>query len=701
MSYLNLPRLTFAGLFEADVNTVNNDVRNFSASTFEPRFQTPQVQLPGGKTEFNGWWNPNGSNNFRLLQCVTTGAAAPHGMACADADPALGLTVDAQISRTAAKIVDLDPQFQFASAIWGMRIALMGGDTLLMSAEFLPASFRDIYFGRLINEGSGQPVPGSSGASARFTGTLARVAFTAEAARSPFLRALETVAKANDGRLSMSLMTYGYRRTAVKDGRTFGSVIGSIGPWLRGEPLNFAPGRRFAPVVTQDNPFAGASGIGFMNAALAPDKAVLSVDFGMSLPLLLSSEGTGDAAQPIILPMNIGPLRVVVQKQADGFKVGADGALELTAVTAAGDKLNPGQYEEIGVIQGYDFAWLRRTGGIVDLPVPPAARALIHDHPLAILSSDPKSGETIAIRETVAGLWVRADDFVQRLDTAKEGWTASTASLHAMKYGAPYAGAPLNVSLQPEQQGAGGTDDPNEVKPPQAPIPPINVPSAKISLPSALTAGPDGVATLTYQALDPGNPRGYIDGQIYVFKYSFAVSSNSPSPQSPMPRFENIAVHVRNAFTPPATPSWETDIAPILIQYGNLYPIMSRGLFSLSDYATVVANARLLYLAFTLPIDDPNYMPATRDLSAGKRAMLLSWLAGYLTGAPGDYGALPVLPAGAALENPLAPVVTGADHPTHLTEAVARAAIASLGDGNDGKTAAVRAFLSGSFAQFR
>lgn len=74
MSYLGLPRLTFSGLFEADVNTVNNDVRNFDVATFEPRFQTVQEPAPDGKgLIYNGWWNPRGFNAFRLLECVATG----------------------------------------------------------------------------------------------------------------------------------------------------------------------------------------------------------------------------------------------------------------------------------------------------------------------------------------------------------------------------------------------------------------------------------------------------------------------------------------------------------------------------------------------------------------------------------------------------------------------------------------------------
>src|SRR5205085_2407495 len=65
---------------------------------------------------------------------------------------------------------------------------------------------------------------------------------------------------------------------------------------------------------------------------------------------------------------------------------------------------------------------------------------------------------------------------------------------------------------------------------------------------------------------------------------------------------------------------------PILAQYANLYPVMSRRLLDLTDYAAVVANARILRLSFSLPVSDPNSMPVTRDLSANKRATLLKWL---------------------------------------------------------------------------
>ena len=62
MSYCTLPRLTFSGQFQADVSTVNNDVRHYDDGSFEARFQ----ELQAGPS-LNGWWNPEGTGAFRLV----------------------------------------------------------------------------------------------------------------------------------------------------------------------------------------------------------------------------------------------------------------------------------------------------------------------------------------------------------------------------------------------------------------------------------------------------------------------------------------------------------------------------------------------------------------------------------------------------------------------------------------------------------
>ncbi len=90
-------------------------------------------------------------------------------------------------------------------------------------------------------------------------------------------------------------------------------------------------------------------------------------------------------------------------------------------------------------------------------------------------------------------------------------------------------------------------------------------------------------------------------------------------------------MHVRDAFPVPANPTWD-DIKPIFVQYGNLYPIMSQRLVNLSNPIDVKTYAKILHLAFTREINDPNYMPVTRDLSEGKRLTIVKWLEKVMRG---------------------------------------------------------------------
>ena len=122
MSYLDRLRLTFFGDFQADVSTVNNDVRHYDNAAFEPRFQDPAQ----GTVE-NGWWHPTGSNAFRLLACRVRRVHLADGTVTGDptVDPAAGLRIGGSAQRVSGKLVDLDPQWQLASQIWGLEVRLV------------------------------------------------------------------------------------------------------------------------------------------------------------------------------------------------------------------------------------------------------------------------------------------------------------------------------------------------------------------------------------------------------------------------------------------------------------------------------------------------------------------------------------------------------------------------------------------------
>lgn len=73
-------------------------------------------------------------------------------------------------------------------------------------------------------------------------------------------------------------------------------------------------------------------------------------------------------------------------------------------------------------------------------------------------------------------------------------------------------------------------------------------------------------------------------------------------------------------------PVFESDVKPFMAQYAQLYPIMSEHLFDIADYDALVQNRQAMLLAFSRSIEDPNYMPVTRDMSQGRIDTLVKWL---------------------------------------------------------------------------
>jgi hypothetical protein len=160
-----------------------------------------------------------------------------------------------------------------------------------------------------------------------------------------------------------------------------------------------------------------------------------------------------------------------------------------------------------------------------------------------------------------------------------------------------------------------------------------STPPGKLQLPSGGAKVTGGKATVTITATDPGNPRGYVDGQVYFATYDFdpPVEGYNQDPD------DLISVQIYQQTPITGTPTWRNGIGDILRQYGMLYPIM--GQFRLWTYGGVVENnakiARVLRLDASLPL----HMPATRDLSSIRCNLILSWFdAGMPYGPIGPVG---------------------------------------------------------------
>src|SRR4029077_3651996 len=111
----------FNGCSQADFSTINNDVRFYDVEHFKPQYQLPDSS---GVTP-NGSWQPEGTGIFRLIGCTVTGGWLD-GTAVT-ADPVLGMSLENSDQRVSGKLVDLDPQQQLVSEIWGMSLRLTDG----------------------------------------------------------------------------------------------------------------------------------------------------------------------------------------------------------------------------------------------------------------------------------------------------------------------------------------------------------------------------------------------------------------------------------------------------------------------------------------------------------------------------------------------------------------------------------------------
>jgi hypothetical protein len=544
VSYLNRPRLHFAGRFEADVSTVNNLPANFDNARFVPG--DDQRTTDNSK----GAWNPRGTGSWRLIGCTVTAATYADGSVVPDSDPTTAMAVAHNRDRVAPKIVDLDPQQQLVSTLWGLELRLVDRS----GADALRGSFEAAAFSDLWNRVPGDPNPGDFTLGAFYQSALTNVVWN-DAVDSRWLRELRAAVGA--GPVSVKFNVDGFSMDWTSPVFATGRIVGTIGPAAASDPKRFVLGRQLAPADA-------SSPLNFAVAVVDDATQRIVVDLGNALP-------TAALGGPIAL----GTLTLAAfdaQTTVATFAYGGDG-------------------------------WYERTAGICEIPSDgPLSNdqlAQIALSPLLLL--DPANGNAVVAAEAANGAHVRADQFVYRLDAGEQ----AEISLYTTAFGRTAPGMAVASSVGTQGLQPGG--------------PPIGVPpNALIAEPSPAVSDANGVATLTLRTSDPGNARGYIDGQVYAVQYAVAGGIVDP--------YNFISVLLWTAVPDVAEPAWWPDLQPVFVQFGNLYPIM-HPIVDLRTYDSVVAKRELLRAVFSLPVEHPNYMPVTRDLSGAKRKLILKWLA--------------------------------------------------------------------------
>ena len=579
MSYLHRPGLTFSGTFEANVATGNNS----------PDFYTnpPTAPAPSGLN-----WNFMGGSEFRLRGCAV-GSVVDDEEIAAD-DPIRTAVVTDAIDRVAAKIVDLDPQWQSASELYGLRVRVVAEGVELLAGEFEPAGFRDV-----------GGVPDATGRvrdpHARYVSVLGDLTW-APTGTSGFLDRLR--AATDEELLAIRLTTHTFDFRALT-----GRIEGAVGPYRRGEPRRFIAGRHFRPQQ-------GGLPLNDFDGVVSGDR--LTVDLSNSLAI--------DAQQAGLTT----EIRVGLLTQPDAV---------------AGAVVSEGQNVIMlgGPVPYQDDDWLHTTGGLVTVELPAGAtaevegRRLIEQRPLALLRGTAQ--RRVAIRETPDGLLVRADNETCRLEP---GQPFSTP-IGVTRYGIPQVGSQVEASIA----------DPND-------DPPINTPRELLRLSDVAPTDAEGWTVLRIDGDERGatSPRPNLDGQLY--QVIFAVGDEG----------DLLVVHLYDRYLPPVEPTWEGHVRDLLKPYAEQYAVMKQRVFDIGDYAVIKNRGEILRFALSREVADPNYMPVTRDLSAGKRDTILAWLA------------LPDLPEGPpATPTPTpqpSPALTAAADPSDDPDAVPAAFVGKL-----------------------
>lgn len=602
MSYLSTLRLHFAGKFQANVSTVNNDPGHFDNATFLSSYQAMQgnsMQPP------NGWFNPQGDAAWRFLGCVVTAAWMPAG-AVPTSDPVLQCIVADSDGQAPAKLVDLDSEQQLVSEIWGLqvRIADASGNTLVRG-DFEPAAFIDIW-DRAIGEASG----GDVDAGAMYQSVLTNLQW-GNVTSSPFLVALQ--AAAADGLLSIKFNVDALNMDFTSPQFMCGRIVGTIGPATATEPQHMVIGRQFmaSPMSPPPNPppnfFLPQGGLNYCTAVVDSSASCILLDLGNALSTSAATghlNDLGDLAVGVYLPI-----------ATPGNPAGT--------VTVLGTIPSQGS-------GGYasDLTWYGRTAGIVVLPLTSEQLQVVAASQLLITG-----GGTTSISEWSSGAYVRADCFVYRMSP---GDTASV-SVYATQRGQPLAGAIVGFAADPSQLQPNADEFPFVTTSPV--VIPVATPTSALTFNATAVTNNAGLAVLTINASDPGTPRYFnngqdygLDGQVYGIRPSLIDPQYSGPASNPNPvnQWDFVSILLWSSFTPGNPVTWN-DLQPIFQQYANLYPVMNRFL-NLADYDAVVTNASLLLLAFGLDPNNPNAMPVTRDLSPAKRNAILGWLNNPLPG---------------------------------------------------------------------
>lgn len=612
MSYLNVPRIHFTGRFQADPSTINN-----SDANFDPTVQfTNQGANQQGPTNTSVGWNPYGSHNWMLVDCIVRGAADRQGpFSDPGKDPVIGAKVESS-GVYPAKLVDLDPDNQSVSEIYGLQITLTiqtpGTPTTPLAsvtASMPPTAFCDLW-----NRTTNAPRPGMPTMSAAFQSVLDVVAWKNPTA-SALLSALQAVSPT---KLSIRFMVDSYQPASTEPNFTYGRIVGTIGPAFPNEAPRSTP-RRLAPAYFAGGQSSIFSTYGPAGVSWDAVRKVLLLDLGNTVPTVWSNQKSPNAVPASGWPA----LASRYQLSTKGSPLGVVHPMQLKSGAATGATVQSAV--ATGSIN-FDNNFYETFAGIVELSIPDDQIERMKSQPFTLTNLDEGK---VAVQEDVLGRYVDVDTPSLHLDPGDQ----ARITLWATRFGLPWAGVSLPIELAPIGGASSGGPWNN------------NDPQSAVSLSlTTIVTDISGKATLDVAASNPGTPRKYPngqlgpDGQIYQITSTVPIPGQDPNyPQLSWPSLGQIFLFagapinllVFSARPIPSAPTWTNDVGPILSLYARMYPLM-KTIIDIGDYDTVVGEENStgsISYVLGLPKGDPHYMPVVRDLSRDKLTIIQKWIA--------------------------------------------------------------------------
>ena len=625
-SYIDVPRINFAGFFHADIPTGNLNVSNYAYAAGYTEY------------EFAPRWNVQGTGDFSLINCTVRSVTYTNGSTSVR-DSVVGSRVVVNKGLPSAKLTGLhfvDKMLGF-STLYGMELALMKGNTSLFkgtSAEPLNLD-QDSWTNVPCAPRSGYSIHWRI--SVHSSGRLKDVTWFDHGSQNEVLQQMQAVG----GDLSVALTLYnqcpvkvGLKTSPYEESlecENIGYLVGTIG----------VIGSKLGPPVDSSmggNRIMTFSGVEQPLIAWPQQDPCSNPQLAQGMLLMYKA--------PFSVDMSNKMVRVAFSnafsKNIDGFSLRDFGSDLILAVLD--DQLSCVHVLVDGTIPYRKAGWFENSAGMFDASLTDKELELVKDKPLVVVRLVP------AVENKSATEYPPCTKQSGKSPRYQLMLKESPYYVRPLGYYGYYmeAGDTINMSFYVTYFGQPSADTTvivNQTCPAEG----VATRDGVAALQQEVMTDSQGIANFSFAAKSYKHfPQCGLDRQSYAFIYKVKedwsncfVGVLAADEEAPSSFYQTCINELgfllwrddSKKYKPPY--SWQDHVGPIFSQYDILYPVM-RALLNLSNFTDVTQarNLRLIRYGMKLDSNHPSYMPVTRDLSPTKRAAIIEWLGDPLYESP-------------------------------------------------------------------